>query len=87
MIINKILEDEIINYCKVNNIDDVNKFINDLIKQSFTVKKYGNLTFSKNIEKTKDVEAIEIAKDNDIIKRIKSEPIIDEITKKNIYND
>lgn len=41
MVIPKILEKEIIDYCKANSIDDVNNFILKLIKQSFTIEKYG----------------------------------------------
>ena len=35
------LKNEIIQYCKLNNIEDINLFIIKLIKQSFTIEKFG----------------------------------------------
>jgi hypothetical protein len=38
---NKLIE-EIKLYCKINNIVDSDKFLNDLIRDAFSVIKYGN---------------------------------------------
>lgn len=41
MEINKKLNEDILSYCKANEIDDVNLFINKLLQDSFTILKYG----------------------------------------------
>lgn len=42
MTVNDELYNEISEYCELNNIKDVNKFIHKLIKSAFTIEKYGN---------------------------------------------
>ena len=41
--IEKHLTDDIEQYCKLNNIADVNKFCNELLQKAFTAEKYGNI--------------------------------------------
>jgi len=41
MVIPKLLKDEILNYCSVNNILNIDDFTVKLIKQGFTVEKFG----------------------------------------------
>jgi hypothetical protein len=41
MEIPKILKDEISNYCKVNEITNIDEFIVKMIRQGFTAEKYG----------------------------------------------
>jgi len=40
--VSKKLLDEIDAYCKINEITDADKFLNDLIVNAFSVLKYGN---------------------------------------------
>ena len=60
MEINNKLYSEIKNYCKINDIIDVEKYINNLLKQAFTKDKYsdvikiGNNVVTTNTEEVKD---------------------------------
>jgi len=57
MVIPKKLNDEIIDYCQINNIDDIDKFKIKLIRQGFTVIKYGSSPIQGNvIEKIVEVQ-------------------------------
>lgn len=49
------LKDEIDGYCKANKIKDVEKFIEKLIRQGFTIEKYG---MTPDIIPTKKPEAV-----------------------------
>lgn len=57
------LNDEIINYCKLNNIGDINNFKIKLLKQGFTIEKFGyhppiNLLNSKEERQEKKEEKV-----------------------------
>lgn len=41
MVIPKSLKDEIWEYCRVNNISNIDEFTLKLIKQGFTIEKFG----------------------------------------------
>ncbi len=41
--VNQKLYDEILAYCKLNKIEDVNNFCNKLLESAFTVEKYGSV--------------------------------------------
>lgn len=49
MVIDKQIEKEIKEYCSYNQIKDVNKFMNDMLRKQFTIEKYGELPFNKNV--------------------------------------
>lgn len=51
------LQKEIINYCKVNNITNIDEFTLKLVKQGFTVEKFGAtpVTIEKIVEKLVEV--------------------------------
>lgn len=50
--IKKELIDEIKVYCKINKIENVENFINNLIEKAFTIEKYGSVPkFIKNVDK------------------------------------
>lgn len=51
MEIPKALKDEVWNYCRVNNIPNIDEFVIKLVQQGFTVEKYGAVPESKVIEK------------------------------------
>jgi hypothetical protein len=46
--INSKYENDILQYCKINNIEDVNLFVTQCFKQGFDIKKYGFLGNSLN---------------------------------------
>lgn len=52
-IFNKDLENDIINYCKLNNIEDIEKFKIDCFKKGYNIEKYGLLG---EIDETKIIE-------------------------------
>ena len=51
---NNILE-EINLYCKVNNIDDIDKFVLKILRTGFNVEKYGLKPITKEKTEIKDV--------------------------------
>lgn len=58
MEIPKILEKEILTYCSVNNITDTDGFIIKLIRQSFTIEKYGSVPVNQELQIKKTVELV-----------------------------
>lgn len=48
------LEKEITDYCYLNGIKDVKKFVNKLLLKAFTIEKYGDSPFQKNVEVNTD---------------------------------
>ena len=46
--VNSKYENDILQYCKINNIEDVNLFVTQCFKQGFDIKKYGFLGNSLN---------------------------------------
>lgn len=55
---------EISEYCRVNEIDDVELFINKLLKSAFVVEKYGTIPSI-----TSSTEIIEVKKNEKEIKK------------------
>lgn len=51
MILSKELKDEIWEYCRVNDITAVDDFTLKLIKQGFTIEKFGATPITKTVEK------------------------------------
>lgn len=58
MEIPKELNNEIWEYCRVNNITNIDEFILNLLKQGFTSEKFGSTPVTKTIEVEKIVEKI-----------------------------
>jgi len=54
----KELKNDIWNYCRNNNITNIDEFTLKLVKQGFTVEKYGATPIQKTIEVEKIVEKI-----------------------------
>jgi len=52
-----ILDDEFLQYCKLNNIEDIEKFAREVFNQGFTIIKYGKEPLVQNVswEETKKV--------------------------------
>ena len=77
-----ILGKEFIQYCELNNIDDVEKLAKDTFNRGFTILKYGETPFGK--QQTKEVIK-EVEKIVEVIKEVPVEKII-EVTKE-VYNN
>jgi len=58
MEIPKELNNEIWEYCRANNITNIDEFILKLIKQGFTTEKFGSTPITKIVEVEKIVEKI-----------------------------
>lgn len=44
-----ILDDEFLQYCKLNDIEDIEKFAREVFNQGFTILKYGKEPLTQNI--------------------------------------
>ena len=49
-----ILDDEFIQYCKLNNIDDIEKYAKEIFNKGFTMIKYGDAPNFKPITSLKE---------------------------------
>jgi hypothetical protein len=84
--IKKNLEDEIKLYCKLNNIEDVDLFANNLLNTAFVVEKYGDkpnldIIVNKNIEiKLDAIDENSVSLPNQI-QKVEEEPIEPEVKK------
>lgn len=73
--------DEIKEYCRVNNIDDVDKFIRKILNQGFTTEKWGVIGENKEPKK----EIIEKIVEKIIISAVTVEPEV-RVVEKIIYS-
>lgn len=76
------LYDDISDFCKVNEIDDIDDFINKILRKGFDLKKYGEsfaLFFNKKEEDMIFDGPPSVEKPSD---QIKEEPVIEEKPKK-----
>ena len=71
MEIPKELHNEIWDYCRVNSITNINDFVNKLIKQGFTIEKFG----ATPVVKEKIVEKIVEVPVEKIVERIVEVPV------------
>lgn len=74
------LDDEFLEYCRLNNIDDIEKLAKDTFNRGFTILKYGETPFGlkpteKIVEKEVRVEVIKEVPVEKIIEVIKEVPI------------
>lgn len=44
------LDNDIIKYCQLNNIEDIDSFLNKIIKNGYYIEKYGNSPIKNNTE-------------------------------------
>jgi hypothetical protein len=69
------LDNEFLEYCRLNNVDDVEKLANDTFNRGFTILKYGETPISaKGSEKIIEKEIIK-----EVIKEIPVEKIVEVI--------
>ena len=73
MEIPKELNNEIWEYCRVNKITDIDGFINKMVKQGFTVEKYGATPYTTEGE----IKEVEVVKEVpvEVIKEVRVEVI------------
>jgi hypothetical protein len=75
------LDDEFIQYCKLNDIEDIEKLAKETFNRGFTILKYGMVPPGFKI---KEIVEEKIKKDPDVIKAV-TETVM-EITKSNKNN-
>lgn len=81
------LKDEIWEYCRVNNITNIDEFIIKMIRQGYTVEKFGSTPMERKevIEVEKIIEIpVEVVKEVIVEKEVKK---IEYISDKNTEND
>ena len=50
LLISEKYKDNIFEYCKLNNIENINDFVNSCFKQGFDIKKYGYLRKDQDLK-------------------------------------
>lgn len=79
------MDDEFVQYCKLNNIEDMEKLAKETFNRGFTILKYGMVPSGTKI---KEMVEEKIKKDPDVVKAV-TETVI-EITKTgkdNLYDE
>jgi len=80
-----ILDSEFIQYCKINNIEDINGLAQKTFNRGFSILKYGetptNNTTTKIVEVIKEVQ-VEVIKEIEVIKEVQVEVIREVIVEK-----
>ena len=84
MDIPKKLQDEIWDYCRANNISNIDEFTGKMLVNGFNVEKYGNVPFSHNIEpeviEKEVIKEVEKIVEKEVIKEVPVE-VIKEVEK------
>lgn len=84
------LYSDIVEYCKTNNIDDVNKFIKKIINQGFTTEKWGTLNnkeSKKEIVEKIIISAITVQPEIQIVEKIIISAVTNQEVVKKIVTD
>ncbi len=76
MKIEKKLKDEIKQFCVLNEIEDIDKFILDTLQIGFNVEKYGNAPWQQEVEKIVEKEVIKEVP----VEKIVEKEVIKEVT-------
>ena len=94
MEINKKLKEEIWEYCRLNDISNIEDFTVKMLQQGFTVEKFGATPFGDGVSEIKEVEIIvekivevpvEKIVEKEIIKEVIEEVPIEKIVEKRVY--
>jgi len=88
MKIPKKLKEEIWEYCRVNNISNIDEFTIKMIQQGFTVEKFGATPFGEGVGEVKEVEKIVEVPVEKIVEKIVEKTIevpVEKIVEKEIY--
>jgi len=81
----KDIKDEIWDYCRLNDITDLNGFITKVVKNGFTSEKFGSTPWDKPVE-VKEVEVIkEIIKEVIVEKEVPVEVIREVVVEKEVF--
>lgn len=69
--VNSNLLRDIQSFCDLNNIEDVNLFINELLQKQFTIEKFGLIPFNKksNDDRVTTDECKKINEENILLKK------------------
>jgi SpoVK/Ycf46/Vps4 family AAA+-type ATPase len=84
------LSDEFLSYCKLNNIEDIEKLANDTFNRGFTILKYGETPMLGVKQTVKEVEVIKevpVEKIVEIIKEVPIEKIVEVIKEVPVNNE
>jgi hypothetical protein len=69
-----ILDDEFIQYCKLNNIEDIQKLAKETFNRGFTVLKYGEIPIIANTPKIEvKIEKIDMPEEKKLAKDLYDE--------------
>ena len=68
LIINKELHDDVVAYCKLNNVDDVEKFKSVCFVKGYNVEKYGLFGDEREINVIEHEKSVEVVKE--VIKEV-----------------
>ena len=91
MDIPKKLQDEIWDYCRANNISNIDEFTNKMLVNGFNVEKYGNAPFAQNIEpeviEKEVIKEVEKIVEKEVIREVPVDVIkeVEKIVEKEIY--
>jgi hypothetical protein len=90
------IENEITEYCRANQIDDINEFYLKLLKKGFDLEKWGDINYAEPVDVKTEIKEVKLIKEKDIPKvvvaapKIKVSKVIKEIDAQNdndIYGD
>lgn len=74
--INKKLKDEIWDYCRINDITDVNMFIEKMTQQGYNLEKYGNTPMTPNVKEIEKIVEVEVIKEVEKVVEVEVEKIV-----------
>lgn len=75
--VNQKLKDEIWEYCRLNDITDINEFIQRMTQQGFNTEKYGATPFKPEIIEKEVIKEIPVEVVREIIKEIPVEKVVE----------
>jgi hypothetical protein len=89
------LDDEFLEYCRINDIQDIEKLARDTFRQGFTILKYGSkpsgIIMKDYIEETKKTHPDNVLEStNPVVTETPVKPVIaneKEVEKNNIYGE
>ena len=88
MEIPKKLKEEVWEYCRVNDISNIDDFTIKMIQQGFTVEKFGSTPFGEGVGEVKEVEKIVEVTVEKIVERVVEKIVkvpVEKIVEKEIY--
>lgn len=77
--INKKLKDEIWDYCRMNDITDVNGFIEKMTQQGYNVEKYGNAPVTPEVREVEKIVEVEVIREVEKVVEVEVEKVVEVI--------